>query len=46
LLLTVIIPDGRTGRGANYFLGLHRHDWENIHLYLPIGLSLLLIVHI
>jgi hypothetical protein len=46
LLLAFIIPDGRTGHGASHFLGLHRHDWGDIHLYLSIGLLLLLIVHI
>jgi hypothetical protein len=46
LLLAFIIPDGRTGHAASHFLGLHRHDWGDIHLYLSIVLLLLLIVHI
>jgi hypothetical protein len=46
LLLAFIIPEGRSGRGARYFLGLHRHDWGNIHLCFSILLLLLLIIHI
>jgi hypothetical protein len=46
LLLAFIIPEGKTGHGAKYFLGLHRHDWGNIHLYLSILLLLLLIFHL
>jgi hypothetical protein len=43
-LLAFIIPDGRTGRGINHFLRLHRHDWGDIHLYLSIVLLLLLLL--
>ena len=46
LLLAFVIPEGKAGRAAKYFLGLHRHDWGNIHLYLSILLLLLLVFHI
>lgn len=46
LLLAFIIPEGKTGRASKYFLGLHRHDWGDIHLYLSILLLLLLVFHL
>jgi hypothetical protein len=46
LLLAFIVPEGKTGRSAKIFLGLHRHDWGDIHLYLSILLLFLLVVHI
>ncbi|WP_155312395.1 DUF4405 domain-containing protein [Desulfosarcina ovata] len=46
LLLAFVIPEGRTGWGSKYLLGLHRHDWGDIHLYLSILLLLLLVLHI
>jgi len=46
LLLAFVIPEGRTGRASKYFIGLHRHDWGDIHLYLSILLLLLLVLHL
>ena len=46
LLLAFIVPEGKAGRASRYFLGLHRHDWRNIHLYLSILLLFLLMFHI
>lgn len=43
-LLGFIIPGG--GAGDKYFLGLHRHDWGDIHLYLSIFFMILLFIHI
>ena len=44
VLLGFVIP---RGRGADkVFLGLHRHDWGDIHLYLSLGLLALLVVHL
>jgi hypothetical protein len=44
LLLAFVIP---RGRGANkYFLGLHRHEWSDIHLYLSLVLVALVVVHL
>lgn len=46
LLLAFVLPEGRAGRVSKFFLGLHRHDWRDIHLYLSISLLFLLGVHI
>jgi hypothetical protein len=46
LLLAFVIPEGRTGRTSKYFLGLHRHDWGDIHLFLSILLLSLLVLHL
>ncbi|MEJ2037734.1 MAG: DUF4405 domain-containing protein, partial [Desulfosarcinaceae bacterium] len=42
LFMAVAIPSGGGERASKHFLGLHRHDWGNIHL----SLSLLLLVHL
>jgi len=44
LLLGFIIPSGRLA--DKYFLGIHRHQWSNIHLYLSLFFIVLLIFHI
>jgi hypothetical protein len=44
LLLGFVIPKG--GRASNYFLGLHRHEWVDVHLFLSILLLTLLIFHL
>lgn len=47
LLLGFVIPGGEVGgRAGKYFLGLHRHEWGSIHLYLAIVLLMLLAIHI
>ena len=46
LLLAFVIPEGRVAQASKYFLGLHRHDWGNIHLYLSLLLLILLIFHL
>ena len=46
LLLAFVIPEGRSSFDSHYFLGLHRHDWRTIHLYLSIIFSMLLGVHL
>ena len=43
-LLGFIIPGG--GVGDKSFLGLHRHEWGDIHLYLSIFFLILLTIHI
>ena len=45
VLLAFVIPSGRSYAGK-YFLGLHRHEWANIHLYLSIFLVVLLCFHV
>jgi hypothetical protein len=44
ILLGFVIPRGRGG--GNYFLGLHRHAWGDIHLWLSLALIVLLVVHV
>lgn len=46
LLLGFVIPRGRAQGWTGYFLGLHRHDWGTIHLFLSVSLLLLLCLHI
>jgi hypothetical protein len=46
LLLAFVIPKGNVHSSQKYFLGLHRHDWGDIHLYLSLCLVVLLIFHI
>ena len=46
LLLGFVIPSGRVYPAEKYFLGLHRHDWGNIHLYLSVFLLILLFFHL
>lgn len=47
VLLGFIIPEGRLGPGqSKYFLGVHRHQWGHIHLYLSLAFTALLIVHV
>lgn len=46
LLLGFVIPKGREFQAAKYFLGLHRHDWGDIHLYLALLLLALLSIHL
>jgi hypothetical protein len=45
-LLAFILPEGKGSYGSKYFLGLHRHDWGDIHLFLSILLLVLLIFHL
>jgi Domain of unknown function (DUF4405) len=44
LLLGFVIPRGREGN--NFFLGLHRHAWGDIHLVLSLALMALLVLHL
>ncbi|WP_373500561.1 DUF4405 domain-containing protein [Desulfococcus sp.] len=46
LLLAFVIPEGKAAQASKYFLGLHRHDWRDIHLYLSLLLLVLLIFHL
>jgi len=42
--LGFILP---AGRGVNkYFLGMHRHEWANIHLYFSLLFLLLFFLHL
>jgi len=47
LLLGFVIPrGGRVPQEEKYFLGLHRHDWGDIHLFLAITFLCVLIIHL
>ena len=46
LLLAFVIPGGRGPYASKLFMGLHRHEWGNIHLYLSLFMLALLGLHI
>lgn len=46
LLLAFVIPSGNVPHEAKVFLGLHRHDWGDIHLTLSILLLALVTWHV
>jgi hypothetical protein len=46
LLLAFVIPTGKTPEASKFLLGLHRHQWGDIHLYLSLMLLGLLILHV
>lgn len=46
-MMGLVIPKGPTAaESAKYFLGLHRHQWGNIHFYLSIVFTALVIIHL
>jgi hypothetical protein len=46
-LLGLVIPQGPSvAESSKYFFGLHRHDWGNIHFYLSIAFTALVIIHL
>jgi hypothetical protein len=46
MLLAFVIPKGDVYQAGKYFLGLHRHEWGDIHLTLSVSLLVLLVFHI
>jgi hypothetical protein len=46
LLMAYVIPPGQVAHAETLFLGLHRQDWANLHLYLSLGLLALLVLHL
>jgi len=47
ILLGLVIPAGPvSSESSKYFLGLHRHQWGNIHAYLSIAFVVLIILHL
>ncbi|MEN6441415.1 MAG: DUF4405 domain-containing protein [Syntrophobacter sp.] len=46
LLLAFVIPSGNVPHEAKFFLGLHRHDWADIHLTFSIILLGLIAWHV
>jgi hypothetical protein len=46
-LMGLFIPKGPTApESTKYFLGLHRHQWGNIHFYLSVAFTVLVIIHL
>lgn len=46
-LMALVIPKGPTApESTKYFLGLHRHQWGNIHFTLSIAFVILVIIHL
>ena len=46
-LIGLFLPKGPSAlESAKYFLGLHRHQWANIHLYLSIAFTVFVIIHL
>ena len=46
-LMGFILPKGpQAPESAKYFLGLHRHQWGNIHFYLSIAFVIFVIIHL
>jgi hypothetical protein len=47
ILMGLVLPKGPSApESAKYFLGLHRHQWGNIHFYLSIAFVSLVIIHL
>lgn len=47
ILMGFFLAEGPTIRESEkYFLGLHRHQWGDIHLYLSLAFILLIILHL
>jgi hypothetical protein len=47
LLMGLVIAKGpQSSESTKYFLGLHRHQWGNIHFYLSISFIVLVIIHL
>ncbi len=46
LLLAFVIPSGNVPHASKVFLGLHRHDWADIHLTFSIILLGLITMHV
>jgi hypothetical protein len=47
LLMKIIIPEGPVKvSGSKYFMGLHRHQWGDVHFFLAVAFTALLILHL
>ena len=46
LILGFVVPSGQGPEGSKFFMGLHRHDWGDIHLVLSLVMLGLLILHV
>ena len=47
ILLGFVLPKGpATSESSKYFLGLHRHEWGDLHLYLAVAFTALAVLHL
>jgi hypothetical protein len=46
LLLAFVVPSGKAPDASKFFMGLHRHEWGDIHLYLSLFMLGLLVLHV
>jgi len=47
ILMAFFLAEGPVkNEAAKYFLGLHRHQWGHVHLYLSLAFTFFLIVHL
>jgi hypothetical protein len=46
LMLAFVIPSGRGSEASKFFMGLHRRQWGDIHLYLSLFMLGLIVLHI
>lgn len=46
LLLAFVIPAGKAPDTSKYFLGVHRHAWGDVHLYLALFLLGIVVLHV
>lgn len=46
LLLGFVIPTGSVPGVGKIFMGLHRHEWADIHLTLAIAILVLIALHV
>jgi len=49
ILMAFFLAEGPTSQARDsekYFLGLHRHQWGDIHLYLSLAFTALVVIHL
>jgi hypothetical protein len=46
LLLAFFIPSGKVPEASKFFLGIHRHQWGDVHLYVSLFMLGLIVLHI
>ena len=46
LIMAFVVPPARGPDTSKVFLGLHRHQWGDFHLYLSLFLLALLVLHL
>lgn len=46
LILSFVVPSGQGPEGSKFFMGIHRHDWGDIHFFLGLLMIGLLALHV